>query len=436
MIKIRTLLTGVFLLFSLTIGITGYLSANAAQQKLEDFIGERGIVIATRMADRIESVLDIRLDQIRYRAQTDATQKAISTSNEEFERRGNIQTYIDEQEKTWIIARDTTPFVQNILDNELSIELKNLVRFYAEDKGYPVFAEIFVTNSYGAVVSATGKTTDYRQDDEEWWQIANGKGTYLRDVAYDESAGVYGTDFSVRVEDNDGRFAGVMKATINIQEIINTMGAIKEAELRKGIEVKLLDRTGRIIYSTEGEEFLSQYEEFELIKGDSGYIETQDGPNKEGKIISFIFSSGKKQFSDLGWAYLVVESKTEETFGPLSTLRRSILITTIIFAVLSIIIGLVIANQISKPLSKLQERVDEISKGNFKVEIEKLDTIFEISKLSESLSRIVKTMKLAVAERGTIKMKGDVDGEKSANRFVQTLMRDDSKIRKKKEEKE
>ena len=423
MIKIKTLIIGVFLFFSITIGVTGYFSASTTQQRLEDFIGERGIVIATRMADRIESVLDMRIDQIRFRAQTSTVEKIVSTSNEEFEKIGNIQQYIDEQEKLWILNREITPFVQNILDNDLSIELKGLVQFYTEDKGYPIFAEILVTNKYGAIAATTGKTTDYRQDDEEWWQIAKGKSTYLRDVAYDESSEVYGTDFSVRIDDENERFAGVMKATINIQEIIETMDKIKAAELREGIEVKLLDRSGRIIYSTEGEEFLSQYKEFERFKGDSGYIEIEDEPNKEGKIISFIFSQGKKQFSDLGWAYIVVESKSEKTFGPLGKLQQSMIIVTIIFSVLSIVIGLLIANSISKPLSRLQERVEEISRGNFKIEIEKSGNIFEISKLSESLSRIVKTMKLAIAEKGTIRLREGMDEEKAEKTFVQTLMK-------------
>jgi len=419
-IKIKTILISVFLLFSIIIWTTGYISANAAQERLEDFIGERGIVIATRMADRIEEALNVRITDMKFHARTELVQEILTESNQEFEKRGDIQAYIDEQDKTWIATKEITPFIQDILKNELSRELKSLVDFYKTEKGYPVFAELIVANNYGAIAAISEKTTDYRQDDEEWWQIAKSKGTYLRDVSYDESADVYATDFSVRIDDKDANFIGVMKVVLNFQEIIDVINSVKAAESRKGIELKLIDRDGKILYSTEGEKFLSPYKEFVLLKGDSGKIEPPAEPGKRGKIIAYLFSKGKKQIRDLGWAYIIVEVKSEETFGPLASLQQSILSIAAVFAVLSIVFGLFISGFISKPLNQLQKEVDEISKGNFKIEIAKTNGIYEVNSLAESLGRIVKTMKLAIAERGVIKMKESGE-EKAAKKFVEMI---------------
>jgi len=49
--------------------------------------------------------------------------------------------------------------------------------------------------------------------------------------------------------------------------------------------------------------------------------------------------------------------------------------------------------------------VDEVSKGNFKTEIEKKGNIDEVNKLADSLDRVMTTMKLAVEEKGPAKIK-------------------------------
>jgi hypothetical protein len=43
------------------------------------------------------------------------------------------------------------------------------------------FAEVFITNRFGELVTTTNKTSDFFQADEEWWQGAfyAGKGRVL-----------------------------------------------------------------------------------------------------------------------------------------------------------------------------------------------------------------------------------------------------------------
>ena len=106
--------------------------------------------------------------------------------------------------------------MQELIDNGLSKRLKEKIDFYEKKYGYRIFGEVFITNKYGANVAQTGKTTDYRQDDEKWWQVAKDKGLYVEDVEYDESADVYSIDIGIRVEDLKGNFLGVIKVVLNI----------------------------------------------------------------------------------------------------------------------------------------------------------------------------------------------------------------------------
>ena len=85
--------------------------------------------------------------------------------------------------------------------------------------------------------------------------------------------------------------------------------------------------------------------------------------------------------------------------GSTQTKTKQIIISmTIVLFILAIIIALFISRLISKPLSKLTNAVDEVSRGNFKVEVEKQGKIDEVNTLAASLSRVMATMKLAIME--------------------------------------
>jgi hypothetical protein len=52
--------------------------------------------------------------------------------------------------------------------------------------------EVFVTDTKGALVATSGKTTDYYQADEDWWQAVEQGGPrsfYFSGLEYDQSSG-------------------------------------------------------------------------------------------------------------------------------------------------------------------------------------------------------------------------------------------------------
>jgi methyl-accepting chemotaxis protein len=78
---------------------------------------------------------------------------------------------------------------------------------------------------------------------------------------------------------------------------------------------------------------------------------------------------------------------------------KFIIISIILIAIIiSLFLTFLLGTKISKGLSKLSSQVDEISRGNFMIEIEP-SNIYEINTLSESFDRILKTMKLAILNK-------------------------------------
>ena len=146
-------------------------------------------------------------------------QKTLKDSNEKFGTLDDPYALIDERNDEWILADEdeVSPFMGTIMGNKASELLRKVMN---EDKMKPtdfVYEEIILTNSYGANVAQTGKTTDYKQWDEQWWILAKNSGVNF-ESGFDESAGVQSLDMSVRISDENGRFLGVMKFVINTEK--------------------------------------------------------------------------------------------------------------------------------------------------------------------------------------------------------------------------
>lgn len=66
---------------------------------------------------------------------------------------------------------------------------------------------------------------------------------------------------------------------------------------------------------------------------------------------------------------------------------------------ITLVVGYVIAHFVSLPIMKLTKNIDEISKGNLDVELEKSE-IYEINNLTASLDRVMASLKLAIYKVG------------------------------------
>jgi len=94
----------------------------------------------------------------------------------------------------------------------------------------------------------------------------------------------------------------------------------------------------------------------------------------------------------------------EELTAVQATLQYAITIGVVVVLLFSVLLGIVISYSITRPLSKLTNVVDQISRGNFKVKTE-TSRIDEINILTQSLDRVMKTMKLAVMETKKVKVR-------------------------------
>jgi len=169
--RIGTRLTLAFLTVASLIAGVGYLAVRTLEKASRKDIAEglhSQAAGAIREIDR--SIYDRALELQTY-ARAASLAETAGLSNDQFDNMPTVENHINETDRNWVEKKDT-PFIQGVLGNEISQTLKRHFDHRNQEMGYALFTELYLTNKYGVVIGATGRTTDYLQADEEWYQAA------------------------------------------------------------------------------------------------------------------------------------------------------------------------------------------------------------------------------------------------------------------------
>lgn len=159
---------------------------------------------------------------------------------------------VKDLDASWAGLSSTSPEVQRITDNELAKKLRAFQRVH------PLFVEVIAADSQGRLVAATGKTTDYDQSDESWWQKAmtlSEGAAFLEGLAFDSSSQTFSLDVALPVHGASptGTPIGVIKVVINASALFASL-PVKSPDFEAA--VKVVDRNGRIILQLSDEKFV------------------------------------------------------------------------------------------------------------------------------------------------------------------------------------
>ena len=169
----------------------------------------------------LQAEINLKIEQSRELVNLPQIQQALIESNASFAATGSPEEIIRQIEGRWQSSDPAVPdsVAYNLIHNPAADVLRSIMDMDQKSESQFKYAEIFVTNQYGANIAQSDKTSDYKQDDEMWWQKAKQNGVFLSEGGFDESAGVYASDISIRILDSDGKFIGVLKAVVNVESI-------------------------------------------------------------------------------------------------------------------------------------------------------------------------------------------------------------------------
>ncbi|MCY4428934.1 MAG: PDC sensor domain-containing protein [Rhodospirillales bacterium] len=261
-IALPVLITGGLAFFLLTYRLDVIEASFArSQEALTNDIARMDLVSrATNISDQIDSFLISRIAEAKTWASSKTVVEAARSAHDRHASEGLPEASIEEIENRFRIDKSLGlwPEADSFLRQQVAAS--------------PYFAEIFFTDRNGFNVALTNPTSDFVQSDEAWWQSAWSHGISVGEVDYDESAGVWSIEISVRIDDPGGsKSLGVMKTVLAIEPVQNI--ADRAAQTIPGGRVQVATGQGALIAETH-----SRHARERIMNADIN-IQEQGGPS-------------------------------------------------------------------------------------------------------------------------------------------------------------
>jgi hypothetical protein len=159
----------------------------------------------------LSAQIEERVAVVRQWAADAILVQAVREANAHSRSMSEIQTI----NREWEEATGVTPFMRTLIEHPAARRLKEL------RAGNPEIQEAFLTDSIGANVAITNKTSDFFQGDEPQYLEAfnQGKGgVHIGELSLDESIQQYSVHVGVPVLD-EGKPIGVLLAAVNVEKL-------------------------------------------------------------------------------------------------------------------------------------------------------------------------------------------------------------------------
>ena len=295
----------------------------------------------------------------------------------------SMNSFLDAQErKIELIA------TQSDLSNE---ELKEMTTIDS------AFYDLFVIAPNGTVIASSDAERIGLNRANRTYFINARNQTYLNSVYFALVPKQY--SISVSTPFNGGVLVGSMK--------ISSLGDLSSDRTGLGETgenlMSFINEQGEVVYFTKR---LFSDEVMQVVPFDQIPLPMKDAlENREQLLfdvkdyrgVEVISASNYIERIDIG---LVTKIDYSEAIGDVRTqlIRLSVVVAGVVMFIV-LIIALLISSLISKPIRKLTSGVNTITKGDLSMQLER-SSIFEIQKLTDSLNRILATMKLAILRTG------------------------------------
>lgn len=374
----------------------GFQFGKMAEENLRSSIDSSASTEVRVVSDEVNRLMLNRTANWQAYSRSRLVHEALADSNAEFAEFEDPDKILDDRDLIWAAkgSAESQFLMQGLMANPLSRDLVGTLSKLSDISGYPVFGEIFVTNAYGANVSQTNRTTDYRQDDERWWQLAAKDGLYLGDVEFDESAGIYSVEICVRIDDEDGGMLGVLKAVMNIRGIFDIIDSHATHVARDAV-FALVTKDGRAVRIGNAETAPLADVRY-LISGvelsqDGGVRRSSHDDTETGvELISYYAGARPDDVTaQLGWV-VVKQIRADRAVAPVRRLVGTIMRMSVGIGLLGLLVIGLIALPLSARIARLTTATEAIAAGELdtpvaargKDELSRLTRSFDYMRIS------------------------------------------------------
>ncbi|NLF32185.1 MAG: HAMP domain-containing protein [Planctomycetes bacterium] len=262
---------------------------------------------------------------------------------------------VEAMESRWTAMDDDDPALRAILDAPAAAALGRFVRIHPECR------EILLTDRFGRLVAASGRTSNYDQSDEDWWRRAFNGGAgrlVVHPVQYDESASSWSIDVCVPLRAGGDRAApviGVCKAVFGLTEWI---GHVAPADA--DTELLLIDADG-VILSGRG---VVPYRQRLDGWGGAGRELAVGDMLRAAAAIDLRASASAAAIEAPRW-FVIVQTPMRAAMAEVRHLSRVMLIAGIVLVAAVFVAALVLADRaVLAPLARLRAATARVAAGD------------------------------------------------------------------------
>jgi GAF domain-containing protein/HAMP domain-containing protein len=304
-----------------------------------------------------------------------------------------IQSEILALDETWqaadIANTDDLPLIDDVINNETAVELRKYREIFPEN------AEVFVTDSHGANIAATNRTSDYYQADEPWWQAAynDGQGAvFIGEPTFDTSSNLYAIAIALPVYSHDAtKIVGVLRTTLDMETILSILNAAKLGETGR---IKLYLADGRRVPVEEGERTFGDMNALRLPLDAPGFIDSSydDIPSLVSRApVTSTDERVALLIDQLRWS-LVSNLDRSEVLAQAQEQTRTITLTSILLLGLVVLAAFFVSQFIARPLQSLTAVAEQITAGDLNVR-SSITTQDEIGTLANTFNRMTRQLR-------------------------------------------
>ncbi len=362
--SLRTKLITVFVALAVisTLGIT-LVSAQAIRDSLSSTLARDLRTRAQAAALAVGITMDRNVDRLLTLTLDRNVQDAIQSVDDAYPSQAPARTQlIAENTKRWESANPQDRVIQDALNSPLSSSLHKFSSVFPGNK------EMFMTDAFGAVVAATDWQPTYDFSNAEWWRISYnaGRGTvYIGQPEFNPMINEYGIRIAMPIyQVGTPKVVGVLHSIFTLNALQQTLFLNNFGQTGK---IDLLFPTGQILTS-DGTFRALTADEFTQIKAGIGdplaVLDYRGTPLLSGQgVVGVTDVQPEPYLRSSAWRAIATVQE-EEVLGAIEAGAQAALLAGIVSIGIAILVALLLAQFLTRPIRRLTTVAEEIQSGN------------------------------------------------------------------------
>jgi len=293
---------------------------------------------------------------------------------------------------------------------DMSLGLESKLRILKDEISKRNYLNMGIVDKNGRFVSTDGKISDLK--DEDYFKKAISGQRVITDPIVNTEDGSVVLKYAVPIKNNNQ----IVGAIIAVRDGYSLCNIIEDITFGKTGKAFMINKEGTTIAHTNKELVKQKDNDFESVKKDHKLqslvnLEKQMAEGKAGEgeyeyngVVKYL---GYAPVANTEWSVAVAAPRAEVLSG-LKVLASSILTASLLFLLLGLVGGFILASFISKPITAIAEHLKVISTGDFTNEISpkliKLkDELGILSRSTDAMQRSVReVVKGVIAESANV----------------------------------